>query len=70
MLRALKWCETMKTREIKTEAEYRTALQEVSQLMESDPAPGTQDGDRLDLIAKLVEAYEQLHYSIHIDPPV
>jgi len=43
---------------IKTEAEYRTYLSEVEQLATHDPVPGTPEGDRLELLAKLVEDYE------------
>jgi len=52
---------------IYTEADYKAALKEISQLMDSDPKLGTPDGDRLDILATLVEAYEAKHYPI--DPP-
>jgi HTH-type transcriptional regulator/antitoxin HigA len=43
---------------LKTEAEHRAALAEVERLAIRDPAPGTADGDRLELLSKLVEDYE------------
>jgi len=52
---------------IHTDADHRAALQEISRLMESDPALGTPDGDRLDILVTLVQAFETTHYPI--DPP-
>jgi len=57
----------MEIRPIRTDADYKTTLKEVSTLMESDPDPGTPEGDRLDVLATLVQAYEAKHYPI--DPP-
>lgn len=54
----------MEIRPIRTEQDYRTALTEISQLIDKDPAPGTPDGDRLDILGTLVEAYEARHYPI------
>ena len=36
---------------IRTEADYKAALRQLSTLMESDPEPGTPGGDRLDILA-------------------
>lgn len=44
---------------IKTEDHYRAYLAEVDRLAADDPAPGTTHGDRLELLAKLVEDYEK-----------
>jgi HTH-type transcriptional regulator / antitoxin HigA len=41
---------------IKTEADYQMALAEVEQLF--DAQPGTPEGDRLDILTTLIEAYE------------
>lgn len=49
----------MEPRIIKSEVEYRTFLAEVERLATDDPVPGTSDGDRLELLAKLVEDYEK-----------
>lgn len=51
----------MDIRPIHTEADYRIVLKEVSALMDSDPEPGTPEGDRLDLLAKLVQDYESMN---------
>jgi len=48
----------MEIKPIRTEDDYRAALQEVSALVDMDPAPGTPEGDRLDAMATLIEAYE------------
>lgn len=51
----------MEIRPVHTEADYKSALKEISQLMESDPDLGTPDGDRLDVLTTLVLAYEAKH---------
>src|SRR5262245_25673851 len=50
---------------IKTEADYDAALAEIDTLM--DAKSGTSEGDRLDVLVTLVEAYEEKHW--RIDPP-
>ena len=60
----------MEIRPIRTEQDYRTALTEISQLIDKDPAPGTPDGDRLDILGTLVEAYEARHYPIAPPDPI
>lgn len=50
---------------IKTEADYDTALAEIDALMDAEPR--TSEGDRLDVLVTLVEAYEAKHW--RIDPP-
>jgi HTH-type transcriptional regulator / antitoxin HigA len=50
---------------IRTEADYDWALAEIDLLMDAEP--GTQEGDRLDVLVTLVEAYESQHW--RIDPP-
>jgi HTH-type transcriptional regulator / antitoxin HigA len=46
---------------LRNEAEYEAAVAEIDALVERDPAPGSDDGDRLDMLAILVEAYESDH---------
>ncbi len=41
---------------IKTAADYRAALREIESLMAAEP--GTPEGERLDVLAALVEAWE------------
>jgi HTH-type transcriptional regulator/antitoxin HigA len=51
----------MDVRPIKTEADYQAALEEIERLF--DAAPDTPEVDRLEVLATLVEAYEDKHYS-------
>ena len=60
----------MDIKPIRTEADYKAALKEISALMERDPEPGTADGDRLDILATLVEAYENRHFPMDLPDPV
>lgn len=55
---------------IRTEADHRAALRQISALMETDPEPGTPEGDRLDILATLVQAYEARHFPIGAPDPV
>ncbi|MDJ0597356.1 MAG: transcriptional regulator [Crocosphaera sp.] len=52
----------MELRPIKTELDYQNALKEIEQLF--DVEPNSAECDRLDILATLVEAYEQKHYPI------
>jgi HTH-type transcriptional regulator / antitoxin HigA len=55
----------IRVRPIRNEEDYEAALAEVDALM--DAAPGTPEGDRLDVLVTLIEAYEARHWNI--DPP-
>jgi HTH-type transcriptional regulator/antitoxin HigA len=55
---------------IKTEDQYRTYLAEVDRLASDDPLPGTPDGDRLELIAKLVDDYEKERFRFNRPDPI
>lgn len=60
----------MNIRPIHTEADYKATLREIATLMEADPDTGTPDGDRLDILATLVQAYEARHFPISAPDPV
>ena len=60
----------MEIRPIHTEADYKAALRVISALMETDPDHGAPDGDRLDVLAILVQAYEAKHYPISAPDPI
>jgi HTH-type transcriptional regulator/antitoxin HigA len=60
----------MNIRPIHTKADHRAVLKEISQLMESDPEIGTSEGDRLDVLVTLVQAYEARHFPIDTPDPV
>ena len=53
---------------IRTEQDYRAALDEIFGLMSAEA--GTPEGDRLDVLASLVEGYEARHYSIEAPDPI
>ena len=53
---------------IRSEADYEHALAEVERLWGSKS--GTPNGDRLDVLATLIEAYEEKHYPIDVPDPV
>jgi HTH-type transcriptional regulator / antitoxin HigA len=53
---------------LKTEADYQAALAEIDRLV--DATPNTPAGDRLDVLATLVEAYEAQHYSLPAPDPL
>jgi len=58
----------MDIKPIKTEADYRAALQEIETLMMA--SPDTPEGEKLDILVTLVEAYESSHYPIDLPDPV
>ena len=57
----------MEIRPIKTEADYRAALGEVETMMTAEA--DTPEGDRLDILVTLVEAYERKHYALDLPDP-
>ena len=57
----------MEIKAIRTEADYFAALGEVSALIDLDPAADSAEGERLDVLGTLVQAYETKHHPI--DPP-
>ena len=56
---------TVEVRPIRTKRDYEAALKEIERLWGAKA--GTTDGDRLDVLATLVDAYEAEHYPM--DPP-
>ncbi|MCI0694939.1 transcriptional regulator [candidate division KSB1 bacterium] len=58
----------MDVRPIKTEADYQAALEEIERLF--DAVPGTPDGDHLEVLTTLVEAYEEQHHPIPFPDPI
>ena len=49
---------------IRTEKDYRAALRVVSTLVDQDPSPDTPEGERLDVLSSLIEAYEGKHHAM------
>ena len=60
----------MDIRPVHSEAQYTATLREISHLMETDHALGTADGDRLDILTTLIQAYEAKHIPIASPDPV
>jgi HTH-type transcriptional regulator/antitoxin HigA len=58
----------MNIRPIKTNADYRDALARIEQLMSAKL--GTNKADELDVLATLVEAYEQKNFPIATADPI
>jgi len=59
----------MEIKPIRSEADYQAALKEIEKLMGTQP--GTPEGDQLDVLVTLVEAYEAKHFPIpEPDDPV
>ena len=59
----------MEIKPIRNEADYQAALKEIEKLIESQP--GTAEGDWMDVLVTLVEAYEVKHFPIpEPDDPV
>ena len=52
---------------IKTEKDYQAALTEIDLLLEADS--DTPEGNRLQVLVMLVEAYEEQHYAIPLPDP-
>lgn len=58
----------MDIRPIRTESDYDATLSEIAMLLDAQPA--TSDGDRLDVLTTLVEAYEARHHPMPPPDPV
>lgn len=58
----------MNIKPIKSETDYQAVLTEIEQLYNA--RPGTPEGDKLEVLATLVEAYEDAHYAIPQPDPV
>ena len=58
----------MEIKPIKTKADYRAALKEIETLMAA--RAGSREGERLDVMVTLVEAYEKKHHPLDLPDPV
>ena len=57
-------------RPLRTEADYDWALAEIAEYFQKPPAKGSDDADRFDLLAAVIEAYEAKHWPIEPADPV
>jgi HTH-type transcriptional regulator/antitoxin HigA len=51
---------------IRTEGDHERAVSRIGELI--DARPGTPEGDELDTLATLVDAYEAKHHAIDVPP--
>ncbi len=58
----------MDIKPIRTKADHRVALREIESLMTA--RAGTPEGDRLDVLVTLVEAWERKHYPMELPDPI
>src|SRR6202795_1852182 len=58
----------MEIRPIKTESDYATAMRRIEAVWGA--ASGTPEGDELEILVTLAEAYERQHYPIDLPDPV
>ncbi len=58
----------MDIKPIKTDADYRAALKEVETLMMAEP--NTPEGEKLDVLVTLIEAYERKYFPLDLPDPV
>lgn len=54
----------MDIKPIKTDADYRASLKEIENLMTAQS--GSPEGEKLDVLVTLVEAYERNHYPLNL----
>jgi len=60
----------MNIKPIHSRADHKAALKLVSKLVDLDPAPGTPDGDMLEVMSTLIAAYEAKHFAIGPADPI
>lgn len=58
----------MQIKPIKTQSDNQAALLRIEQLWESEP--NTPEGDELDILATLVQVFEEQHYPIEAPDPI
>jgi HTH-type transcriptional regulator/antitoxin HigA len=58
----------MDIRPIRTETDYRAALREAERLWKAEP--GTPEGDQVEVLSTLIEAYEAKQYPVAPPDPV
>jgi len=58
----------MHLKPVRTAADHELALLEIERLWGA--AEGTADGDRLDILTTLVEAYEEAHFPMDLPDPI
>lgn len=60
----------MNIRPIRTKSEYEQALRAASAFFDTEPEPGTPDGDRFELLLLVIDAYEAANCPIAPPDPI
>jgi HTH-type transcriptional regulator / antitoxin HigA len=60
----------MDLRIIKTDEQHRRYLEEARRLAKGDPEPESDDGARLELLAKLIDDYERERFKFRKPDPI
>ena len=60
----------MDVKPLHNERDYNWAIREVSRYFESEPEPGTADGDRFEVLSTLIKAYEDRYFATKRGDPV
>lgn len=60
----------MDIRPIRTKADHKAALRTIEELMEANPAVGSPEGDMLEVLLTLVDAYESKRFPIAPPDPI
>ncbi|MEO6780982.1 MAG: XRE family transcriptional regulator [Bradyrhizobium sp.] len=59
----------MDVKPLHNEQDYDWAIREVTRYFDSEPVPGTADGDRFEVMSTLIREYEDKHFATpHGDP--
>lgn len=60
----------MQVRAIRNDETYRATLARVSELIDLDPAPDSAQGEELEILGTLLQAYEAKYYPIDAPDPI
>ena len=60
----------MNVRPIRTEADYRWALEQVERYFDEEPRPGSPEADRFDVLSALIENYEAQDWPVGVPDPL
>jgi HTH-type transcriptional regulator/antitoxin HigA len=60
----------MNVKPLHDERDYDWAISEVTRYFESKPNPGTDEGDRFEVLATLIKEYEDKHFEVLRGDPI
>jgi HTH-type transcriptional regulator/antitoxin HigA len=60
----------MEFKPIRTEAEYQAALKAIEPYFDNEPALGSEESDRFEILGLIIEAYEAKHFPIDLPDPI